>query len=51
MNNSNTTLRGQARTGVTNKVLKNTYILLSMTLLTLSIGYPQVTVVWSVWMT
>ena len=32
-NNSNTTLRGQARTGVTNKVLKNTYILLSMTLL------------------
>ena len=33
MNNSNTTLRGQARTGVTNKVLKNTYILLSMTLL------------------
>ena len=33
MNNSNTTLRGQARTVVTNKVLKNTYILLSMTLL------------------
>ena len=33
MNNSNTTLRGQARTSVTNKVLKNTYILLSMTLL------------------
>ncbi len=33
MNNSNTTLRGQARTGITNKVLKNTYILLSMTLL------------------
>ena len=33
MNDSNTTLRGQARTGVTNKVLKNTYILLSMTLL------------------
>ena len=33
MNNSNTTLRGQARTLVTNKVLKNTYILLSMTLL------------------
>ena len=33
MNNSNTTLREQARTGVTNKVLKNTYILLSMTLL------------------
>ena len=33
MNNSNTTVRGQARTAVTNKVLKNTYILLSMTLL------------------
>lgn len=33
MNNSNTTVRGQARTSVTNKVLKNTYILLSMTLL------------------
>jgi len=33
MNNSNTTLREQARTSVTNKVLKNTYILLSMTLL------------------
>jgi len=33
MNNSNTTVRGQARTTVTNKVLKNTYILLSMTLL------------------
>ena len=33
MNDSNTTLRGQVRTGVTNKVLKNTYILLSMTLL------------------
>ena len=33
MNNSNTTLRGQVRTGITNKVLKNTYILLSMTLL------------------
>ena len=33
MNNSNTTLRGQARTLTTNKVLKNTYILLSMTLL------------------
>ena len=32
MNNSNTTVRGQART-VANKVLKNTYILLSMTLL------------------
>jgi len=33
MNNSNTTVREQARTSVTNKVLKNTYILLSMTLL------------------
>ncbi|MEL0102160.1 MAG: Bax inhibitor-1 family protein [Gammaproteobacteria bacterium] len=33
MNNSNTTVRGQARNSVTNKVLKNTYILLSMTLL------------------
>ncbi len=33
MNNSNTTVRGQARTVATNKVLKNTYILLSMTLL------------------
>jgi len=33
MNNSNTTVRGQARTAATNKVLKNTYILLSMTLL------------------
>ena len=33
MNNSNTTLREQARTVTSNKVLKNTYILLSMTLL------------------
>ena len=33
MNNSNTTVREQARTVATNKVLKNTYILLSMTLL------------------
>ena len=33
MNNSNTTVRGQARTVATNKVLKNTYILLSMTLI------------------
>ena len=33
MNNNNTTVREQARTSVTNKVLKNTYILLSMTLL------------------
>ena len=33
MNNSNTTVREQARTSITNKVLKNTYILLSMTLL------------------
>ena len=33
MNNSNTTVREQARTLETNKVLKNTYILLSMTLL------------------
>ena len=33
MNNSNTNVREQARTSITNKVLKNTYILLSMTLL------------------
>jgi len=33
MNNSNTTVREQVRTSVTNKVLRNTYILLSMTLL------------------
>ena len=33
MNNSNTSVREQARTIETNKVLKNTYILLSMTLL------------------
>ena len=33
MNNSNTTVREQARTSISNKVLKNTYILLSMTLL------------------
>ncbi|MBT7543080.1 MAG: BAX inhibitor (BI)-1/YccA family protein [Gammaproteobacteria bacterium] len=33
MNNSNTTVVGQARTSVSNKVLKNTYILLSITLL------------------
>ena len=33
MNNSNTTVIGQARKAVANKVLKNTYILLSMTLL------------------
>ena len=33
MNNSNTTVREQARTVTSNKVLKNTYILLSMTLL------------------
>ena len=33
MNNSNTTIRGQERAVATNKVLKNTYILLSMTLL------------------
>ena len=33
MNNSNTTVAGQARTSVSNKVLKNTYILLSITLL------------------
>ena len=33
MNNSNTTVRGQERAVATNKVLKNTYILLSMTLL------------------
>ena len=33
MNNSNTIVREQARTSVSNKVLKNTYILLSMTLL------------------
>ena len=33
MDNSNTTVRGQVRTSVTNKVLRNTYILLSMTLL------------------
>jgi modulator of FtsH protease len=33
MNNSNTALREQARTSSSNKVLKNTYILLSMTLL------------------
>ena len=33
MNNSNTTVREQARTSITNKVLKNTYILLSATLI------------------
>jgi len=33
MNNSNTTVREQVRNSVTNKVLRNTYILLSMTLL------------------
>lgn len=33
MDNSNTTVREQVRTSVTNKVLRNTYILLSMTLL------------------
>jgi modulator of FtsH protease len=33
MNNSNTTVREQVRTSVINKVLRNTYILLSMTLL------------------
>jgi modulator of FtsH protease len=33
MNNSNTTVREQVRTSVTNKVLRNTYILLSITLL------------------
>lgn len=33
MNNSNTTVREQVRTSVANKVLRNTYILLSMTLL------------------
>ncbi len=33
MNNSNTTVRGQESSLVKNKVLKNTYILLSMTLL------------------
>jgi len=33
MNNSNTTVRGQESSLAKNKVLKNTYILLSMTLL------------------